>query len=375
MSRYLVFGLIIITGGALMNACARTTPISKDSERPIFLGYYPARLAERQLPPEAIRYERFTHLCHAFVTNKPNGELITNKNIPSRDLTRLAHKAGTRVFISVGGGGGSDKFMPPMAADPVAFERYVSALVGLVDEYDYDGIDLDWEYPNNEETKGDFSKLARRLRKDLDALGEKRDRSYGMTIAVSASDWAGKWLDADTLRETMDFVNIMTYDFAGPWGDVAGHNSPLRPSRDAPSEACVEAGIEYWHTQRGLPKEMCIVGLPSYGHGFPVGQPYADTPRKHNEHTWISYTKVQRLLAEEGWHRKWDEAASVPWAFSPDGKRLIGYDDTESVTAKTKWAMDEDYGGVFFWCLGSDLMPDGSEPLFEAARKALDEAR
>ena len=50
-----------------------------------------------------------------------------------------------------------------------------------------------------------------------------------------------------------------------------------------------------------------------------------------------------------------------------------GYDDAESLSLKTQWAMQQGFRGVFFWQIGGDLMPDATFPLQEAARKKLDE--
>jgi chitinase len=53
---------------------------------------------------------------------------------------------------------------------------------------------------------------------------------------------------------------------------------------------------------------------------------------------------------------------------------VIGYDDAESIALKAEWAMGQGFRGVFFWQIGGDLMPDGTNPLQEAARKNVDAA-
>ena len=47
------------------------------------------------------------------------------------------------------------------------------------------------------------------------------------TMAASSNPGTLRWLDKDFLLETMNWVNVMTYDFAGDWTSYAGHNSPL----------------------------------------------------------------------------------------------------------------------------------------------------
>jgi chitinase len=86
------------------------------------------------------------------------------------------------------------------------------------------------------------------------------------------------------------------------------------------------------------------------------------------------YTSIARLIQEQGWKRRWDDETKNPWAISPDGSTVIGYDDSESISLKTQWAMQQGFRGVFFWQIGGDLMPDGTYPLQEAARKKLNES-
>jgi chitinase len=52
---------------------------------------------------------------------------------------------------------------------------------------------------------------------------------------------------------------------------------------------------------------------------------------------------------------------------------VIGYDDAESIGIKTRWAMQQGFRGVFFWQIGGDLLPDGTNPLQEASRKQFNE--
>jgi GH18 family chitinase len=48
---------------------------------------------------------------------------------------------------------------------------------------------------------------------------------------------------------------------------------------------------------------------------------------------------------------------------------VIGYDDEESVSIKTEWVMQQGFRGVFFWQIGADLLPDGTNPLQEASHE------
>jgi chitinase len=348
---------------------APSSPADEDAQK-VFVGYVFGE-------PRNINFRLYTHLCHAFLTADGDGNIRPSRTVPSRELTGQAHEAGVRVLLSLGGWGWDDQFAA-IASRAEAEDRYVGAVVKIVDENDYDGIDLDWEYPDTPEEVVGFERLARRLRKDLDAIGTRKGRPMVLTMAASANPGTLRWLDKAFLLETMDWVNVMTYDYSGNWTDYAGHHSPLFASSKQPggTPRSTEATMQYLLDERGLPAERLAVGIPLYGRGFAVKEPYASTkgaPRIRIPQG--DYRNLHRLQHEEGWTRQWDDETKNPWLISPDRTVVIGYDDAESVALKTEWAMKRGFRGVFFWQVAGDRLPDGTNPLQEAVRKEWDQAR
>jgi chitinase len=326
-------------------------------------------------PPRGINFRLYTHLCHAFIVADGDGNLQEARNVPSRELTTSAHAADVKVLVSLGGWGW-DKQFASIVSKPDAEERYATSVMSLVEEFDYDGLDLDWEYPDNAQEVAGFERLSRRFRKDLDALGTKKGRSMVLTMAASANPGTLKWLGKEFLLETMDWINVMTYDFAGDRSNYAGHNAPLFASSKQPTgrPVSIEATMNYLLDERGLPANRLAVGIPLYGRGFGVAEPYASTkgaPKVRLPQG--NYSNLEKLLREQGWTRQWDDETKNPWLLAPDRSAVIGYDDAESVSLKTAWAMKRGFRGVFFWQVGADRLPDGTNPLQEAARKAWDE--
>jgi chitinase len=82
------------------------------------------------------------------------------------------------------------------------------------------------------------------------------------------------------------------------------------------------------------------------------------------------YRNLHKLLQEEGWTRMWDGETKNPWLLAPDRAMVIGYDDAESVSLKTEWAMKQGFRGVFFWQINADRLNDGTNPVQEAAHTA-----
>ncbi|MGC8638920.1 MAG: glycoside hydrolase family 18 protein, partial [Isosphaeraceae bacterium] len=282
------------------------------------------------------------------------------------------HKHGVKVILSLGGWGW-DKQFASIVDKPATLDRYVTSVLKIIDEYDYDGIDLDWEYPDSAREIPGFERLVLRFRQELDSLGRKKGRAMVQTMAVSSNPGTLRWLKKEVLLETMDWLNVMTYDYAGTWTPYAGHNSPLFASSRQPGDTArsTELSMKYLAKERGLPPDRLAVGIPLYGRGFAVSEPYASTrnaPAARPRAEGGNYSNIDRLL-KQGWTRRWDDETKTPWLIAPDRSSVIGYDDAESVSLKTDWAMKQGFRGVFFWQIGGDLLPDGTNPLQEAAHK------
>ena len=246
----------------------------------------------------------------------------------------------------------------------------------IVDQFDYDGIDLDWEYPDTKEEVVGFERLTRRFRKALDDLGRKKGRPMVVTMAASSNPGTLRWLDKSFLLETMDWINVMTYDYTGDWTNYAGHQSPLFASSKQPgSPRSTELSMKFLLEERGLPANRLAVGIPLYGRGFNVAEPYASTkgaPKKRLPRG--DYANLHKLKDGPDWTRKWDDQTKNPWLISTKGPAVIGYDDAESVAIKTEWAMKQGFRGVFFWQVHGDRLPDGTNPLQEASHREWEKA-
>lgn len=354
--------------GVAPPARAQDPKPAADPKAKVFVGYLYGS-------PRDLNFSLYTHLCHAFVTADGDGKLRPGRNVPDPALTAAAHAKGVQVLVSLGGWGWDEQFAA-ITSKPESEDRYVQAVRKLVDEADYDGIDLDWEYPDTADEVVGFERLTRRLRKELDAIGAAKGRRLLLTMAASSNSGTLRWLKTDFLVETMDWVNLMTYDMAGDWTPYAGHNAPLFPStrvpggREGPSAA---SSVAYLLQERKLPPDRLALGIPLYGRAFAVAEPYAlkdrNAPRRRLPGG--DYRNLHELLTAQQWTRQWDPETKTPWLLSPDHTAVVGYDDAESVELKARWARDQGLRGVFFWQVNGDRLPDGSNPLQAAARKGL----
>ena len=214
------------------------------------VGYFPTW----QGKVEDIQYGRITHLNYAFVLPTPAGGLTALED-PGR-LRRLvegAHKQGVKVSIAIGGwNDGNDKAFEQVGADPALQAAFVEAVAAFVNEYQLDGVDMDWEYPDPGQSGQNFLALMQKLRARLQPMGKL------LTMAVVGDGRTAAGIPDQTFP-LVDFVNIMAYDADEDKRYV--HHSPYEYS-----ELC----LDFW-LARGLPRDKVILGVPFYGK-----KPYTD---------------------------------------------------------------------------------------------------
>lgn len=190
-----------------------------------------------------MRYDKCTHWMYSFVYPADgNGNIGT---VPSASkletMVTKAHAGGSKVFLAIGGWmDGDDSKFETLASKPDARTRFCEQALSLVNQYDLDGIDMDWEYPDVGASAQNCALLMTELADTL----HKYDKELSM--AICASEYKAAAI-LDEVVEALDFMNLMTYD--------GGNHGTMEQFNDA---------IDYW-IKRGAPKEKLIPGLPFYG--------------------------------------------------------------------------------------------------------------
>jgi len=253
---------------------------------------------------DIIPYHQLTHINYSFLTPKADGTFNPlNNSWKLKQIVATAHQNNVRVSISVGGWGW-DKQFEELAANPKSRSAFVQNLTAFINEYQLDGADIDWEYPDAGQSSQNFLALITELRA---AMPDK----LLTTAVVSYGDDNGIGVPTESF-ELFDFVNVMTYD--GP---------------DHGSMEQFEEGLFYWGA-RGLPKEKIVMGMPFYSHV------------KESSAEGITYAKLVQN----------DPSAAQVDEFDYYGMTQI-YNGIPTIQAKTNIAMQQ-ASGVMFWALDHD---------------------
>ncbi|KAJ6144133.1 hypothetical protein N7470_008028 [Penicillium chermesinum] len=243
-----------------------------------------------------------------------------------------------RVILSIGGGGKGSENFASVAHNRAKLETFVRSARQLVDEHGLDGIDIDWEHPATSKEGKDYVRLLSRLREVLPAP------RYTLTTALPAGQWALRNIDLSAAQKYLDMINLMTYDFSGPWESETGHHAQLYGS----PTSCYSA-VNYVLTQK-VPSQKIILGIPTYGRSFlgsnGPGQRYTGTG---GEDGVFDYRDLPRPGAQE----YLDEQAGAASCVGGDGG-FVSYDNPWTVQQKAQLAISSKLGGLFYWHICSD---------------------
>lgn len=124
------------------------------------------------------------------------------------------HASGGTIYPSIGGWTLSNTF-PAMAASPTARTMFANQCKQLVLDYDFDGIDIDWEYPGyadhggTPDDKDNFTLLLQIVRAELDTLYPLTGKRYGLTAALPCGPSNIDNIDVEMVSAILDEVRTL----------------------------------------------------------------------------------------------------------------------------------------------------------------------
>ncbi|MFB6715519.1 glycoside hydrolase family 18 protein [Streptomyces sp. NPDC056237] len=261
-----------------------------------------------------------------------------------------------KVIWSFGGWTWSGGF-GEAAKNPAAFAESCYNLVEDPRWADvFDGIDIDWEYPNacgltcDTSGRDAYGNL-------LAALRSKFGADRLVTSAISADGSDGGKLDAvdyGGAAKYVDWYNPMTYDFFGAWdakGPTAPH-SPLTSYSGIPKEGFnSEAAIDKLKSQ-GVPASKLLLGIGFYGRGWtgvtqdaPGGTATGAAPGTY-EAGIEDYKVLKNSCPATG--------TIAGTAYAHCGTDWWSYDTPATIATKMTYKNQQGLGGTFFWELSGD---------------------
>ncbi|MFF4391528.1 glycosyl hydrolase family 18 protein [Streptomyces sp. NPDC001552] len=261
-----------------------------------------------------------------------------------------------KILWSFGGWTWSGGF-PQAAANPTAFAQSCYNLVEDPRWADvFDGIDLDWEYPNACGLSCDTSGAAA-FKNLLQATRAKFGANNLVTAAITADASNGGKIDAADYggaAQYVDFYNVMTYDFFGAWaaqGPTAPH-SPLTSYAGIPQAGFNSADAIAKLKAKGVAGAKLNLGIGFYGRGWtgvtqaaPGGTATGPAPGTYEQ--GIEDYKVLKTSCPA-------TGTVAGTAYAKCGSNWWSYDTPATIAGKMTWAKQQGLKGAFFWEFSGD---------------------
>src|SRR5215831_10175910 len=124
----------------------------------------------------------------------------------------------------------------------------------------FDGFDIDWEFPNQPQDRANFVALLKEFRTQLDALGH----GHVLTAALPAGKQNFSHIDLPAAAAQLDFINLETFDYNGPFNNHTGFVAPLVETRFDPSPTFNITFTVESYLQAGVPAAKILMGIPFY---------------------------------------------------------------------------------------------------------------
>jgi GH18 family chitinase len=340
----------------------------------------------KMVNPLTIDYSKYTVLAYAFFKPSSDGSITcpdpwAEKNLlsgtaggskPAATLISEAHRHGVKVLISIGGWTYSDVF-PTLAANPAARRKFAASCAQLVTKYGIEGIDIDWEYPGYEKHNGsksdthNFTLLLQDVRQALDRAGREQGKQILLTAAFGVSPIRLDAIEWDAVAGLLDMVNLMSYNYSGPWDEFTGHNAPLFGNGPENSTLNIDYTVNYLTLTKGVAASRINIGIAFYGRasttegkailkGAATGKP--DLVNFAADQGAPEYYNIMAQLPKYDY--RYDKRAGVPYLEGKNGNNsFVTFDDSASVAMKATYALNEGLRGVIIWEISGDYVVTG----------------
>ncbi len=382
------------------------------------VGYYPnwAYWRTPKFTADNIPYDKINTLAYAFAIFDKDGSVSlydADSDAANLPIVSQARKKRPYLNASLSFGGWSWASTPPnwqcevgsspqgpaacfsaMTADSTAMSRFVSNAVAAMKELNFNGIDIDWEYPTSSAADAsNYVTLLTQLRQALDAQGKEDSTHYYLSIAgAAASDKIQQISNAQwqAIASVVDDIGVMTYDFHGAFdmGQVGSDfmaamalDPILDPTYTNPVLSqynVIDAMNAY--VSAGVPKDKLLVGIPVYGRMINIAsagsnqglyQPITGVPQgewdnaQSGDTGMLNYNcivdastcgnsfKLPALTLVNPDTSELGKYAHTPWAYA--NNLFVTYDDANSAAYKTQWLLANGFGGAMMWDLSGDF--------------------
>ncbi|KAF8645648.1 hypothetical protein AX16_007668 [Volvariella volvacea WC 439] len=373
--------------------------------------WYPGWLGDHL---NQVAWSKFNVMTFAFGITTPDPSVISLDATSQALLpafVRTANENDVSALLSLGGWTGSQYFSSAVATAE-SRTTFVNAVIGLVQQYNLDGIDFDWEYPNRQgvgcneiapEDSANFLLFLQELR--AHPIGSQMILTAAAGITPFAGPSGSPLTDVSEFAKVFDHLAIMNYDIWGRWSQPGvGPNAPLDDTCSSNQAGSAVSAVRAW-TSAGFPASKLGLGVAAYGHSYHVersaavdsaGQlvPYPPfdaslQPRGDSQDGEAGVDQCGNPVpvggifnfwglieggflnadgtAASGIDYRFDNCSQTPFVYNPQSQVMVSYDDAASLAAKGRFINEMGLGGFAMW----HVLGDSNDILIDSISAAM----
>ena len=306
---------------------------------------------------------------YGFATVDANGNLVLNNTGYTKYLEEVLklRQQGIRVLLCIGE---NSKNFSDMSYDTTKMNKFVSQVITAVEQYHFDGVDIDWEFPgvntgrDTATDRANYTKLIKALRSELDKAQESGGTKYLLTAAIPGTSWGSERYEMNILDNYLDYVNMMSYDLNNE--SIACHHSSLHTSTTAKAYGfSIEYGVNRF-VSLGFNKNQIVVGMAFYGKYYTNATALGKSATFNKN---IHYTVIAKTYLGGGdYQQLWDDVAKAPYILNAKTGEYISYENARSITEKCKYSKTSGIKGVMFWDYSEDTTGTLMKAIYDEMR-------
>ena len=259
-----------------------------------------------------------------------NGEIYDNAKDDGAEYIEWAHNNNYQVWAMFSNNSLKDT-TSQILNDYEKRETMIENLMDLVEEYNLDGVNVDFENMN-ESDKDVYSRFLIELAPRLKKIGKT------LSVDVTAPDGSETWslcFDRNTIANVADYIVFMAYDQYGTSSNKAGTTAGYN---------WVEANVKKFLGQEDVDPEKIILGIPLYMRLWEEEEDGTAKPEVVNMRNMFDVLPENQVAT-------WDEELKQYYVeYEEDGKKYkMWIENEKSVGEKINLANQYNLAGIAFW--------------------------
>jgi len=304
-----------------------------------------------------IPFSKYTHIIHFAANPGPDGTLVYG---PPADesiaLTSAAHAAGVKALLCIT----SNTSYFEYDTRPETIDAFISNIVAYINQYGYDGVDLDWEAHIN---VPQYASLITQLRS---ALGSSKIMSIS---AYGGGGGSPKDAILQAGPELPDQINVMTYDM-DVWAGYSWFITALNSGPD--NQLSIQSSLEEF-TRSGIPAWKLGVGIPLYARHYTGASTIKQTEASRVGSLAYRDLVAAGLLTPD--NEQYDVTYGGAYLSFPYSNEFFPYTSPRLIQDIVAWAKFQGIGGFSTYTLDyeylADQAGDARYPLSSALNAAI----